>query len=54
MSVFTLAPFAPMLVQWVQSRIGRVQPFFLEETEDGEDEEREDEDETQELENEDD
>jgi hypothetical protein len=54
MTMFTLAPFAPMLVQCVQSRIGGVLPFFLEETEDRDDEKRKDEGETQELEKEDD
>ena len=54
MTMFTLAPFSPMLVQCVQSRIGGVLLFFPEETEDRDDEEREDEGETQELENKDD
>ena len=52
--MFTPGPLAPMLVQWVQARIGGMPFFFLEETEDREDQEREDENETQELEYEDD
>ena len=52
-TMFTLAPFAPMLVQCVQARIGGVRPFILEKTEDREDEESEDEDETRELESKD-
>ena len=54
MTMFTLAPFAPMLVQCVQSRIGGMLPFFPEETEDRDDEKRKDDGKTQELENEDD
>lgn len=52
--MFTLAPFSPMLVQCVQSRIGGVLPFFPEKTEDRDDEKRKDDGKTQELENEDD
>jgi hypothetical protein len=53
-TMFTPAPFAPMLVQCGQAGIGGVQPFILEKTDDREDKEREDDDETRELENEDD
>jgi hypothetical protein len=52
--MFWFTPFAPMLVQWAQSRICGMQSFILEETEYGENKEREDKSETRQMENEDD